>query len=48
MYGIISDMDVRGQIAALGKQLLSSDTHDIEELKIITKQVCEKLGINGF
>jgi hypothetical protein len=48
VYGILSDNDVRGQIAGLEKQIFSSDNHDIEELKILIKQLCEKLGIAGF
>jgi hypothetical protein len=48
VYGILSNNDVRGQVAALGKQLLSADDHNIEELKIMTKQIFEKLGITGF
>jgi hypothetical protein len=48
VYGILSDNDVRGQIAALGKQIFSSETNDIEELKTITKQLLDKLGIEPF
>jgi hypothetical protein len=48
VYGILSDNDVRGKIAALGKQIFSSETNDIEELKTMTKQLLDKLGIEPF
>jgi hypothetical protein len=48
VYGILSDNDVRGKIAALGKQLFPSETNDIEELKTMTKQLLDKLGIEPF
>ena len=44
VYGILSDNDVRGQIAALGQKITSSETHDLDELKLMTKQILEKLG----
>lgn len=47
-YGILSNNDDSGQIAAMRKRLLSTDYHNNEELKILTKQLCEKLGITGF
>lgn len=41
-------MSVRGQIAALGKQIFSSETNDIAELKTMTKQLLDKLEIEPF
>jgi hypothetical protein len=48
VYGILSNNDVRGQIDSLGKQLISRDNLDIEELKVMIKLLCEKLSINSF
>jgi len=47
VYGILSDNDVREQIVGHGKQITSSETKDIEVLKIMTKQLLEKLGIDN-
>jgi hypothetical protein len=44
VYGILSDNDVRGQIEALGQQTSSKENKDIEELKIMTKQLLDRLG----
>ncbi|MFH1524242.1 MAG: hypothetical protein ABIF04_04695 [Chloroflexota bacterium] len=46
VYGILSDNDVRGQIAGLGYQITKSETRDIEEIKVMTKQLLERLGID--
>jgi len=46
VHGILSDNDIRGQIAALGQQITESKTKDIEELKELTKQLIEKLGVD--
>jgi hypothetical protein len=48
VYVILSDNDVRGQIASLGKHIFSSETNDIDELKTMTKQLLDKLGIEPF
>jgi hypothetical protein len=42
VYGILSDNDVREQIASLG-QIVSSETSDIEEIKLLTRRVLERL-----
>jgi hypothetical protein len=45
VYGILSDNDVRGQIAALGRITNSSDAAtDFEELIVMTKRLLDKLG----
>ena len=48
VYGILSDNDVKGQIATLGGQVVSSDIQGIEELKIMTKQLLDKLGVEMY
>jgi len=45
IYGILSDIDVRGQIATIGQMTHSNDTAtDLEELKVMTKRLLEILG----
>jgi len=44
VYGILSDNDIKGQITALGQEVDSNGKRDFEELKLITKQLLEKLG----
>jgi integrase len=46
VYGILSDNDIKGQIALLGKKINPSDMSDIEELKLMTKQLMEKLEVD--
>jgi hypothetical protein len=45
VYGILSDIDIRGQIAVISQMTNPSDTAtDFEELKVMTKRLIEKLG----
>ena len=46
VYGILSDNDVRGQIASLGQINTTNEKRDIDELKRMTKKVLDKLGID--
>lgn len=45
VYGVLSDNDVKGQIATLGNPIASTDKNDIEEIKNITRQIAINLGI---
>ena len=45
VYGILSENDVNEQIATLGNPIASTDKNDIEEIKIITRQIAINLGI---
>lgn len=45
VYGILSDNDVKGQIAELGHSILSSEKKDYEELIAMTREINNKLGI---
>jgi hypothetical protein len=44
VYGMLSDNDVRGHIATLGKQIFTSETNDIEELK----RLCKVFSVNSI
>ena len=43
VYGILSGMDVKGEIAELGKKIQSSKFDDVEELKLLIKLLLPKL-----
>ena len=45
-YGILSDNDVKGQIASPGQQRNVGDTKDIRELKVIINRLLDVLGTN--
>jgi integrase len=47
VYGMLSDNDIRGQIAALGQIVTIKETKDIEELKDMTRQLLVKPGIEN-
>jgi hypothetical protein len=47
VYGILSDNDVKGQIALLGQKIIPNEASGIEELKLMTKQLMEKLGVDN-
>ncbi len=47
VYGILSDTDIKGQIAALGKRITIQEINDIEELKIMTRKLLERLELDN-
>ena len=44
VYGILSGMDVKGEISELGKRQISSEASEIAELKALIKLLISKNG----
>jgi integrase len=44
VYGVLSGMDVKGEIDELGKKLVSDNSTEIEELKSLVKLLLLRLG----
>lgn len=44
VYGILSDNDARGQIVALGCDYSTEENRDIQEIRLIVREVLNKLG----
>ena len=44
VYGVLSGMDVKGEIAGLGKGGNFSTSDEVDELKKLVKQLLLKLG----
>jgi integrase len=43
VYGILSTIDVQGEIASLGNKIISNDSEDVEDLKFLVKKILLKL-----
>ena len=48
VYGILSETYVKGEIAALAKINSTSEIRDIEEIKMMTRKLLEKLSQDNF
>lgn len=44
VYGVLSGMDVKGEISELGKKEASSEASEIAELKALVSKLLLKLG----